>query len=327
VIIDCARYVDGVRVGGPLDVAQAGAAVCLDPPEDGFVWLGLFEPTAEELAEVRAAFALTPHDIEDLLTPCTRPNLEHTDDGFLARTRTILFRPPDDLDFGTINVLGRPRFVIAARYGESSEINTLRKRLEGRPEFLKLGPGAVLHGILDHVVDDWSPVLHELDGLVDDVERLVFSDSPAEDDPTERIYNLKRDVLEMHRAALPLVEPLDQLAHGEVGLINPALEHRFRDQHERLLRVLEQVQDLRELLTHLLEANLTQVSIRQNEDMRKISAWAAMIAVPTLIAGIYGMNFQHMPELGWKTGYPISLGIMAVTVTWLYLFFRRRKWL
>jgi magnesium transporter len=327
VIIDCARYVDGVRVGGRLDITTAGAAMCSEPPEAGFVWLGLFDPTAGELAEIQAAFQLTVHDIDDLVTPCTRPTLEHTETGFVARMRTILFKPPDDLDFGTINLLGRERFVIAARHGQSSEITTLRKRLESRPEFLCLGPGAVLHGILDHVVDDWTPALHELDGLVDDVERQVFSDAPAEDDPTERIYNLKRDVLEMHRAALPLVEPLDQLSHGEVALVASALEHRFRDQHERLLRVLEQVQDLRELLTHLLDANLTQVSIRQNEDMRKISAWAAMITVPTLIAGIYGMNFQHIPELGWKTGYPLSLGLMAVTVGWLYLFFRRRKWL
>jgi magnesium transporter len=201
----------------------------------------------------------------------------------------------------------------------------VRLRVEERPDLLECGPGAALYAIVDRIVDDYEPVIAALDHGVDEVEREVFSNAVS--NPAESIYKLKREVLELHAAIAPLSDPLDRLARGRHELIHEEIHAYFRDAHDHLLRVIGQVESFRDLLTGVLAANLSQVTVRQNEDMRRISAWAAIIAVPTLIAGIYGMNFSHMPELHWTFGYPVALGTIAAASVVLYRYFRRIGWL
>jgi magnesium transporter len=211
------------------------------------------------------------------------------------------------------------------RHGEASGLQQLRQSLEGRQEFLRLGPSAVLHAIVDRVVDDYVPVMQGVEADIEEVEEQVFSLDRA--NPVERIYYLKREVLAFRRATAPLLIPLMQLSTQPLPHVCPEVRPYFRDVHDHLLRTNEQLDACRDLLTSVLEANLTQVSVRQNEDMRKISAWVAIAAVPTMIAGVYGMNFQHMPELSHPLGYPIIMGLIVFICTGLYVFFRRWNWL
>jgi magnesium transporter len=201
----------------------------------------------------------------------------------------------------------------------------VRRTLEDQPELLQHGPGAVLHSIVDRVVDDYGPAIAGLGEDIDQVEDQVFSE--ARTSAAERIYKLKREVLQFAHAVGPLVDPVDRLARGKYAVIHPEVRTYFRDVNDHLLRAHDQLESYRDLLTSVLQANLTQVGVQQNEDMRKISAYVAMAAVPTLIAGIYGMNFEHMPELGWETGYPLALTLMASIVGFLFWRFKRAGWL
>jgi magnesium transporter len=214
--------------------------------------------------------------------------------------------------------------MITVRHGEAA-LHDVRLRTEQRPELLRCGPGAALYAIVDRIVDDYQPVIDGLDRDIRAVEGEVFS--AARTNPAERIYTLKREVLELHDAVSPLADPLDRLARGRHELIHEDVRPYFRDVHDHLLNVLAQVTSFRDLLTSVLAANLTQVSVRQNEDVRRISAWAAIIAVPTAIAGLYGMNFENMPELGWTLGYPLVIGVIAVVCGLLWRNFRRIGWL
>jgi magnesium transporter len=225
-----------------------------------------------------------------------------------------------------------PQFVVAVRHKPASALGDVRKQIESRPDLLRFGPGAVLYAILDRVVDDYQPVVDGLDEDVKEVEGEVFSHAGT--NPAERIYLLKREVIEFHQAAAPLTEPLDRLVHSLVPGMHGELGEYFRDIQDHLLRVVDNVNGFRELLTSVLQANLTQVALRQSEigvqqnaDMRKISAWVAIVAVPTMIAGIYGMNFEYMPELTWTFGYPLALAVMAGACIVLYRAFRRNGWL
>jgi magnesium transporter len=211
------------------------------------------------------------------------------------------------------------------RHGEASALKRVRERLEADPELLKHGPGAVLHAIVDQVVDDYAPALAGLSEDIEQVENEVFSDDRT--NPAERIYRLKREVLEFNRAAAPLVDPVDRLAKGHYEQVHPEVRTYFRDVNDHLMRVHEQLEGYRDLLTSVLQANLAQVTVRQNDDVRRISAIVAILAVPTALAGIYGMNFEHMPELGWTFGYPLVIGVMVTICAVLYRFFRRVGWL
>jgi magnesium transporter len=219
------------------------------------------------------------------------------------------------------------RFLVSVRHKPASALRETRRQLEAGGGILHYGPAAAMHAIVDHVVDDYGPVIAGLERDIQEVEREVFSDT--RENPAERIYKLKREVLEFQLAAAPLLEPLDRLARRRVGgdLVHSELTEYFRDVHDHLLRVAEQAASFRELLTSVLEANLTQVGVRQNEDMRKISAWVAILAVPTMIAGIYGMNFRNIPELQLPYGYPAAIGLMVTLCTALWFYFRRVGWL
>ena len=321
-IVDCAIYTEGRRRDGNVQLRDAYEACRTG---EGFVWIGLAEPTPEEFESVRREFELHELAVEDAIKAHQRPKLEDYDGTLFMVLKTARYVEPDEVEFGEILVFVGEGFIITVRHGEASALAGVRNEVESRPDWLERGPGAVLHAIIDRVVDDYGPVAAGLEDDIEEVEEQVFS--PDRTSPTERIYKLKREVIDFHRATGSLIDPLARLAGGDFPILHEETHEFFRDVHDHVLRVDEQVTTFRDLLTSVLEANLTQVSVRQNEDMRRISAWVAIIAVPTMVAGIYGMNFEHMPELEWQYGYPMALGLMLVICTGLYRYFKRAGWL
>jgi magnesium transporter len=322
-IVDCAVYEDGHRRVGELPLVRAVQA---SREPQAFVWIGLHEPTEEEFDSIQREFQLHELAVEDAIKAHQRPKLEVYGDTLFVVLKTARYVDPAEVvEFGEILIFVGEDFIISVRHGEASSLHGVRQRLEDDPELLRCGPGAVLHGIVDHVVDDYQPALDGLEQDIAEVENEVFS--PERPDRSERIYKLKREVLEFVRAAAPLVEPVDRLAEGHYEPIHPKVRTYFRDVADHLLRVNEQLESFRDLLTSILQANLSQVTVRQNEDVRKISAIVAILAVPTMIAGIYGMNFEHMPELDWAFGYPLVLAVMGSICLALYRYFRRVGWL
>ncbi len=322
-IVDCAIYEHGVRREGSVELGEAFKNCHND---DRFVWIGLHEPTEEEFDSVRREFALHELAVEDAIHAHQRPKLEVYGDTIFVVLKTARYVDEEEVvEFGEILIFTGEGFIVTVRHGEATSLHDVRGAVEGDKERLKRGPGAVLHAIVDRVVDDYEPAMEGLREDIEQVETDVFS--PDRDSSAERIYKLKREVLEFTRAAAPLVAPIDKLAQGRHDLIHPEVREYFRDVNDHLIRVHEQLEGFRELLTSVLTANLTQVSVRQNEDMRKISAWVAIAAVPTMIAGIYGMNFEHMPELGWSIGYPGVLLLMALICATLFRGFKRAGWL
>jgi len=322
-IVDCAVYERGQRRPGDLALEDAFEAA---RAKDALVWIGLHTPTAEEFDSVRQEFELHELAVEDAVKAHQRPKLELYGDSLFLVLKTARYSVPErSVEFGEILVFIGDRFVISVRHGDASPLAALRRELEHRPELLRCGPGAVLHAIVDRVVDDYQPVIEALDDEIGQLEASVFSES--RENPAERIYKLTRETLAFHRAVAPLVEPLDRLAGEEFSSVDESVRAFFRDVFDHTVRVEDEIEAFRQLLTGMLEANLTQVSVRQNEDMRRISAWVAIIAVPTMIAGVYGMNFEHMPELEWTYGYPLAIALMGAICTILYRRFRRAGWL
>jgi magnesium transporter len=322
VIVDMALYENGVRRPGDVDLEQMYEA-CRSP--ERFAWIGLFEPTEDEFDSVRREFDLHELAVEDAVKAHQRPKLEmYGDSLFIVLKSAHYVDETELLELGEIQVFVGDGFIITVRHGET-RLHDVRLELEQRPDLLKLGPGAALYAIIDRVVDDYGPVAVALEQDIRDVETEVFSGSRT--NPAERVYKLKREVLKLYGALAPLVEPVDRLERGTFHIVPDELRPYFRDVEDHLIRFVRQVDGFRELLTSILTANLTQVSVRQNEDVRKISAWAAIIAVPTAIAGIYGMNFEHMPELKWRFGYPLVLLVIAVACLLLYRNFKRVGWL
>ncbi len=324
-IIDCAHYKDGERQqDGKLSLEQA--ARCVTGAQGEFVWLGLFEPSADELREVAEQFHLHELAVEDAELAHQRPKLEDYEDSFFIVLKTTYYdEEAEQVHFGEIHLFVARDYVIHVRHGEGSELTGARRRLEQRPELLKQGTPSVVWAILDKVVDDYYPVAQGIEDDIEEVEAQVFGEG---EQPTERIYFLKREVIEFHRAVGPLLIPLETLEAGGVSrAIDDELRRFFRDVADHARRIDEQVNSQRELLTSALEANLALVSVRQNDVIKEISSWAAIITVPTFIASVYGMNFQHMPELRWRIGYPLALVTMAVAVFLLYRFFKRVGWL
>ena len=320
-IVDCAIYEQGLRRDGDLPIESARHQC---DTERGFVWIGLYEPDEAEFAAVRREFTLHELAVEDAINAHQRPKLEVYGDSLFVVLKSAHLEPGGTVGFSEIQLFIGAGFLITVRHGEG-DLHDVRVGMERRPDLLRCGPGAAVHAIVDRVVDDYAPVMESLDQQIREVEGEVFTASRA--NPVGRIYTLKREVLEVHDAVAPLLEPVEALARGRHDLIDEEMEPYFRDVHDHLLRVVDQVEGYRDLLTSVLTANLTQASVRQNEDVRRISAWAAIIAVPTMIAGIYGMNFEHMPELGWSFGYPLVIAVIVVAGVALYLRFRRAGWL
>ncbi|HKX76014.1 MAG TPA: magnesium/cobalt transporter CorA [Acidimicrobiia bacterium] len=320
--IDAALYRNGKRLPGPFQL-QGAAGLCDD---DTFCWIGLYEPSEEEFEAVTREFGLHELAVEDAIHAHQRPKIDEYGDMLLVVLKPARYVDPVEvIDIGEIIVFVGYHFLIAVRHREASRLVEVRRNLEHHPETLAVGPGAVLQAIFDRVVDDYAKVLDGLDADITELEVDVFSDDTTT--PTERIYKLKREVLQFEQATQPLVEPVLHLSMGKFEVIPYDLKPYFADVHDHLVRVVNRISSYRDLLNSILEANLTQVSVRQNNDMRKISAWVAIAAVPTLLAGVWGMNFEHMPELSAWWGYPLALAVMAAVCTTLYRKFKRSGWL
>jgi magnesium transporter len=323
VIIDVAAYRAGQRCEGVVSLDQALAS---SGDEDTFVWLGLHEPTAEEFDHACRRFDLHELAVEDAIKAHQRPKLEVYGDTLTMVLKTARYLDAEEeVEFGEIFLFVGDGFVVAVRHGEASGLGDVRRDLEARPDRLACGPSAVLHAILDRVVDDYAPVLEGIDNDIEEAEQQVFSRD--DQNPVERIYNLKREVLDFHRATASIRGMVARLAEGKVPRVHPTIQPYFRDVHDHLARVTERVVIHRDLLNSVLEANLTQVGLRQNEDMRKISAWVAIGVVPTLLAGIYGMNLEHMPLLDHSAAFPVVVGTMVAVAVGLFTLFRHRRWL
>jgi magnesium transporter len=322
-IVDCAVYEEGRRRDGRVDVSDARRAC---EAGDGFAWIGLYEPTEEEFESVKREFDLHELAVEDAIKAHQRPKLEIYGDSLFLVLRTARYlEESETVEFGEVLLFIGEDFLISVRHGAASALHDVRLRVEERPDLLRRGPGAALHAIVDRVVDDYEPVIAGIEDDVEEVEAEVFS--AVRTNPAERIYELRREVLAFHRAVAPLLDPLRQLSAGEVPLIHEDVRAYFGDVHDHAVRADERSAGLREVLTGALEANLAQVSARQNEDVRRISAWVAILAVPTMVAGIYGMNFEHMPELDWRLGYPLVIVLMLVVCTLIHRAFKRSGWL
>ena len=307
-IVDCAIYEAGERRGGRVPFEEALHEVMRS--DDGFVWIGLVEPTPDEFHEISEAFGLHPLAVEDAVHAHQRPKIEvYGDTVFVVLKAAKYVDSEEVIELSQIMVFLGEGFVVTVRHGEHGELHELRTRLEDRQDLLSCGPGAIVHAIADKVVDDYQVIAAAVEEDIEEVEQQMFS--PERSNSAERIYNLKREVIEFRHAVLPLVEPMSRLASGAVPHVHERMQPFFRDVADHAVRVSEQVQGFDDLLTSVLNANLAQVSVQQNEDMRRISAWVAIAAVPTAIAGIYGMNFDHMPELRWELGYPGVLTLMA----------------
>jgi magnesium transporter len=319
-IVDCAVYEDGCRRGGELSLDAAGDAA----HDDGaFVWIGLFEPSEEEFDAVTREFHLHELAVEDAINAHQRPKVELYDDTLLVVLKTVRdVESSEDLETGEILIFINSDFVVTVRHGQS-KLHDVRLQIEQRPDLLRYGTGAVLYAIVDRIVDDYEPVVQAVEADIQEVEHDMFS--PQRSNPAERIYAMEREVLDLHRAIMPLAPAVDRLARGDI--IHPELRTYFRDVHDHLLRVSGRIEGFHDLLSSALQANLTQATVRQNEDMRKISAWVAILAVPTGVAAIYGMNFDHMPELHWRLGYPAALLLIVCISLVLYWRFRRSGWL
>jgi magnesium transporter len=323
VIVDCALYEDGKRRPGDLSLDELSSA-CQE--KNAFVWIGLYEPTEEEFDAVRREFELHELAVEDAIKAHQRPKLEVYDDMVFVVYKTARYVEAEEtVEFGEVQMFVGIDYIIVVRHGEASALAPARRWLEHRPELMSYGPAAVGYAIADRIVDDYGPVIQGLENDIREVELEVFEEHA--ENPVERIYKLKREVLELHRATAPMVTPMGQVVAGRYRFVPDDLVEYYRDVNDHLLRVVEQVETFRDLLTSVLEANLTRVSVRQNEDMRKISAWVAIAAVPTLIGGIYGMNFENMPLLTTTYGFAVVLAVIGVACLVLYLAFRRSGWL
>ncbi|MFF8935689.1 magnesium/cobalt transporter CorA [Streptomyces paradoxus] len=330
-IVDCAIYREGQRTEGPEDLSDAlGEA----RTAGGFVWIGLHEPTEDEFDHVTREFALHPLAVEDALKAHQRPKLEVYDDSLFVVLKPVAYEPQSDtVSSGEIMIFLGDSFVVTVRHGEGSPLKAVRRRLEQEPELLGKGPTSVLYAVADATVDHYLDVATELQTDLEGLEAEVFSpDGGGSRNTASRIYDFKRQVLEFRRATGPLAPPMSRLAGtASAGVAVPFVDDRarpfFRDVNDHLTRVNESVENLDRLVSDILSAHLAQMSVRQNDDMRKISAWAAMAAIPTMLAGVYGMNFEHMPELRWVWSYPALLVLMAVLEVMVFRLFKRRGWL
>lgn len=323
-IVDCALYRAGVRQELSGDAVLESDLECLLGTD--FVWLGIVDPTPEELARLAVRFGLHPLAVEDALKAHQRPKLEYYDDTMFLVLRTLGYDDPtSQVESGEVAVFLGEHFIVTVRHGTVHPLRFVRALLEAHTDRLALGPSAVLHAVLDSIVDDYLDVVDELEDDADGIESRVLGDGSHRH--SSDIYLLKREIIECRHATGPLVEPLLHLARDEHQLIHDSVQPFFGDIADHVMRAHEIIETLNELMTAVLNVSLAQLQVRQNEDMRRISAWVALAAVPTMVAGIYGMNFEHMPELAWRGSYPAVLGLLALESLLLFGYLKRRNWL
>ncbi|MER6428050.1 magnesium and cobalt transport protein CorA [Streptomyces sp900105245] len=337
-VVQAALYRDGVRVSSPAGLAETYRELREETP--GMAWIGLARPTAAQLHSLAAEFGLHPLAVEDAMEAHQRPKLERYGDTLFVVLRAARYLDaPEEVDFGELHVFVGPDFVLTVRHGAAPDLSAVRRRMEGSPELLGLGPEAVLYAILDAVVDGYAPVVAGVQNDIDEIETEVFRGDPA---VSRRIYELSREMVEFQRATRPLVGMLHGLMAGFAKYeTDEELQRYLRDVADHVTHISERVDGFRQALTEILTVNATLVTqqqnaemralaeagFEQNEEVKKISSWAAILFAPTLVGTIYGMNFTHMPELSWTFGYPFAIGLMAVVCVSLYVIFKRRDWL
>ncbi|GIF46872.1 magnesium transporter [Asanoa ferruginea] len=330
-IVDCALYVDGVRQPGewtPEDALHAARE-----ETNAFVWIGLHEPSLTTMAGIAETFELHELAVEDAVSVEQRPKLEQFGEinSLVLRTARYvrhsgeLTETTEVVETGQVMLFIGPEFVISVRHGDACKLSPVRAGLEQRKELLSQGPWSVAYAIADHVVDLYLDVSDQVETDLDDLENQVFARQVH--GRIQRIYQMKRELVEFKRAVVPLLRPIMQLTESTNRHVPKEIRRFFRDVQDHLIRVAEQVNGYDDLLNSILQARLAQVSVEQNNDMRKIASWAAIFAVETFIAGIYGMNFHNMPELQWRYGYPAALAAMLAAAIVLYRWFRRSGWL
>ncbi len=330
-IIDNAVYVAGHRIENPSSLEDTFEYM---RARSGMAWIGMFRPTPEEITQVASEFSLHPLAVEDALTGHQRSKMERYGDILFTVLRPARYDDASEtVEFGELHVFVGPDFVVTIRHAESPDLARVRRRLEGQPELLAQGPEAVLYAILDEVVDEYTPVVDGVENDIDEIEDALFGGG----DPglSQRIYQLSRELIAFQRATQPLAEMLDSLLRGadKYG-VDIELQRGLRDVHDHALKTIDRLTGFRSILDNALTVNATLVTQRQtdtalvqNEQVKKISGWAAILFGPTLVGTIYGMNFVYMPELEWVFGYPMALALMAATSAALYVTFKRRHWL
>jgi magnesium transporter len=333
-MVDCGVYADGKRMPGKYTHAAALTKVRELEMEGvrAFVWVGLHEPDGHQMQAVADVFGLHELAVEDAVHAHQRPKLERYDNTLFLVLKTIMYvehesvaKAREIVETGEIMIFVGPDFVVTVRHGDHGGLAGVRKRMDNTPANCALGPYAVLHAIADHVVDHYLEVTDLVENDIDAMEENVFS--PTTETDIEHIYMLKREVVEMRRAVGPLNLALQRLGSDHNDLISKEVRRYIRDVVDHNTQASDRIASYDEVLSSLVQAAVGKVSMQQNMDMRKISAWVAIAAVPTALAGIYGMNFEHMPELGWTFGYPMVLLVMATACSALYFTFRRNHWL
>ena len=338
-VVAAAIYRDGRRVDSPLTVAEAAPRRLRDQPGT-MAWIGLYRPAEAQLLAVAEEFGLHELAVEDAIVAHQRPKLERYGDTLFVVLRAARYLDEvEEVEFGEIHVFVGSNFVLTVRHSQAPDLAAVRRRMEGDPDLLRLGPEAVLYAILDGVVDGYAPVVAGLQNDIDEIETEVFGGDPK---VSRRIYELSREVIEFQRATSPLLGILDGLMAGfEKYETDEELQRYLRDVADHATTVAERVDGFRQMLADILTVNatlvseaqneeiknLTEASYDQNEEIKKVSAWAAILFAPTLIGTVYGMNFRHMPELRWVLGYPFALALMLVVSLTLYAIFKRRGWL
>lgn len=293
---------------------------------DGFIWIGLHEPKEDLLHQVQQAFGLHDLAIEDAHRAHQRPKLERYGDCLFVVLHTAeLERDLRRLQFGETHLFVGPRYVVSVRHHSSLSYAEVRGRCEMAPQLLGQGPGFVLYALMDFIVDQYFPLVDVLEDDLEGLEADIFGEALSRE-TTQRIYQLKRQLLAVKRAVAPLVDVCNRLMRFDLALIPEDTRPYFRDVYDHGIRINEMVDVQRELLTTALEANLSLIAVEQNEVMKRIAWLAALIAVPTMIAGIYGMNFEYMPELRWSYSYPLVMGVMLGACGLLYVYFKRLGW-
>jgi magnesium transporter len=336
-LVDNAVYVDGRRSADPTSLNETYELL---RARRGMAWIGLYRPDMQEIRSVAKEFDLHPLAVEDAITAHQRAKLER-----YGTTLFTVLRPArylddvEEVEFGELHIFTGEDFVVTIRHAEAPDLGRVRRRLEAAPALLKLGPEAILYAILDQVVDEYLPVVAGLENDIDEIEDQLFTGDPA---VSRRIYELSREVIEFQRATHPLLNMLVALESGfDKYKVDLELQRNLRDVRDHAIRVVEQADSFRVLLQNALSVHttlvgqqqndemrsLTEASLAQNEEVKRISSWAAILFAPTLVGTIYGMNFTHMPELRWTAGYPLAIALMVATSVTLYLVFKRRGWL
>ncbi|MBP2326971.1 magnesium transporter [Kibdelosporangium banguiense] len=329
-VVDCAVYVNGSRLPGRWTHDAAIAEV--RERGEGFVWIGLYEPAAEQIEGIAATYGLHELAVEDAVCAHQRPKLDRYDNMLFMVLKTVHYvahespdRANEIVETGEIMAFLGPDFIVTVRHGDHSGLRGLRREIEAMPERLRLGPSAVLHAIADRVVDDYLDVSELFERDIEEAESVVFA--PRSPVGAEQMYLMKREVLELRRAIAPLSPPVRRLVDADLALIPAEVRSYFRDVDDHLTIVTDRVTRADELLNGLVNATLAKITLQQNNDMRRITAWAAVIAVPTMAVGVYGMNFDFMPELRWTYGYPIMMAVILLACLVVYRILKRNHWL